>query len=274
MATSFNFAQWVKQKPIIGMVHLLPLPGSPLFAGSVDEIIERAVSDAELLAQGGCHGLMMENFGDSPFAKGRVEAQVISIMTRIATEIKKRVSCPLGINVLRNDGLSALAVALASNADFIRVNILTGARVTDQGIIEGIAYELLRARQQLGASHIKILTDVDVKHSAALAPRPLVDEVKDTLSRGGADALIVSGSGTGAAVDPAKVQLVKSVKKDSIVLLGSGVTKENLPSLAKFADGFIVGTSLKVNGVSTNPVDIKHVKELIAVHSALPKTVV
>ncbi len=269
MQTPLLTSQWKKVKPIIGMVHLLPLPGSPLYNGSVDEIFERALSDAQLLAEGGCHALMMENFGDSPFAKGRVEAQVVSLMTRIAVEIKSRVKVPLGINVLRNDGISALAVALACGAEFIRVNILSGARVTDQGLIEGIGYELLRERSRLKAEHIAILTDIDVKHSAPLAARPIVDEVKDTLSRGGADALIVSGSGTGAAVNLDKLKAVKSAAKEGLVLLGSGVSAENLLELARHADGFIVGTSLKKGGKSTGPVEVAKVRELLQVHAKI-----
>lgn len=247
---------------VIGMVHLLPLPGAP-DARPLEEVLARAVVDAEALAQGGCHGLMMENFGDAPFFPASVPAATIAAMTRVAVEIKRRITLPLGINVLRNDGLGALAVALAADADFIRVNVLTGARVTDQGVIQGIAHDLLRLRAQLGGRKIGILADVDVKHSAPLASRPLVDEVHDAVLRGGADALIVSGAGTGKATDPAKLAEVKRAAHGRPVLVGSGVTVETLPALRPYADGFIVGTALKVDDAAS-AVDVGKVRRLIA----------
>src|SRR6185436_13143720 len=126
---------------------------------------------------------------------------------------------PLGINVLRNDGLSALSVAHAAAADYIRVNVLCGARVADQGLLQGIAHDLLRLRAELKAESIKIFADVDVKHFASLSPRPIADEVDDTLHRGMADALIVSGAGTGKPTDPAKVAEVKSAAQGAPVFL-------------------------------------------------------
>ena len=171
---------------------------------------------------------------------------------------------PLGINVLRNDGLSALSVAHAVGAQYIRVNVLCGARVADQGLLQGIAHDLLRLRAELKAESVKIFADVDVKHSAALAAqRGIVDEVDDTLHRGLADALIVSGAGTGKATDPEKVRVVKSAARDAPVFLGSGVTPATLPKLLPHADGFIVGTYFKRDGVSTNTVDPQRVRELM-----------
>src|SRR4029453_4879166 len=129
-----------------GMLHLPALPGSPLYGGSLSAIREAMLRDAQLLAAGGVHGLMMENFGDVPFFPGRVPAHVVAHMTAIAADVRARVELPLGINVLRNDGLSALAVAHACGAQFIRVNVLCGVRVADQGLLHGIAHELLRER--------------------------------------------------------------------------------------------------------------------------------
>lgn len=264
-ATVLN--QLLSLKPIIGMVHLAPLPGAPLATDTIDMVIERALADAQALAAGGCHALMMENFGDVPFFPGRVPATVVAAMTRVAVEIKRQTRLPLGINVLRNDGLSALAIAVASGAEFIRVNVLTGARVTDQGVIQGIAHDLLRERAQLGAESVAILADVDVKHSAPLAARPLADEVKDAIVRGLADGLVVSGAGTGAATDPAKVAEVKRASGSHPVFIGSGVTAETLKALKQHADGFIVGTALKVDGRPTSAVDVAKVKALLAAHT-------
>jgi len=212
---------------------------------------------------------MMENFGDIPFLPGRVSATVVAAMTKVAVEVKRKVTLPLGINVLRNDGVSALAIAFAAGADFIRVNVLTGARVTDQGVIGGIADVLLREQAATGANKVRILADVDVKHSAPLAARPLADEVKDTILRGLADAVIVSGSGTGAAVDINKLKLVRDAAQRAPVLIGSGVSLDTIEGLMPYSSGFIVGTSLKKDGRPENKVELKRVQELLARHKAL-----
>ena len=171
--------------PVVGMLHLPPLPGSPRYSGSVDAITTTVLRDADALAAGGVHGLMLENFGDVPFFPGRVPAHVVAHMTALAVAVRRRFDLPLGINVLRNDGRSALAVAHAAGAQFVRVNVLCGARVADQGVLAAIAHDLLRDRAMLGAAGgtgVKILADVDVKHSAPLARRDLADEVADTLT--------------------------------------------------------------------------------------------
>jgi membrane complex biogenesis BtpA family protein len=253
-----------RKKVVIGMLHLAPLPGAPLHGGSVAAVRVAALRDARLLADGGVHALMIENFGDTPFYPGRVPAHVVAEMTAIAAEVRRAVpQLPLGINVLRNDGLSALAVAHAVGASYIRVNVLCGARVADQGLLQGIAHDLLRLRAELGATDVKIFADVDVKHSAPLAVRPIADEVDDTLHRGMADALIVSGAGTGKPTDPDKVAAVKAAAKGAPVFLGSGVTPATLPALLPHADGFIVGTYFKKDGVAENAVDPQRVRELM-----------
>ena len=250
-------------KPIIGMVHLPPLPGSPRATLRLADVIERAVADAEQLVAGGVDALMIENFGDVPFFPGRVPAITVAAMTRAARAVKERCSVPLGINVLRNDGLSALSVAVAVEANFVRVNVLCGARVTDQGVVAGIAHDLLRLRQQLDARQIQILADVDVKHSAPLAVRPIADEVADTLQRGCADALIISGAGTGLPLQPSHLEAAKESAGDAPVLAGSGVSAESIATLAPLADGFIVGSALKVDGEPTNPVERSRVESLV-----------
>src|SRR5256885_841159 len=186
--TSLNPAWKSGTKIVIGMLHLPALPGAPMYSQSVASIREGLIRDAQILAEGGVHGLMMENFGDVPFYPDRVPAHVIAQMTALACEVRRKVDLPLGINVLRNDGRGALAVAHACGASFIRVNVLCGARVADQGLIQGIAHELLRERALLDAASIKIFADVDVKHSVALAERALEDEVDDLIKRALADA--------------------------------------------------------------------------------------
>lgn len=248
--------------PVIGMLHLLPLPGSPRFSGSVDAIRSGMLRDVETLAAGGVDGLMIENFGDVPFYPQRVPASVVARMTALALQVRQRVNLPLGINVLRNDGCAALAVANAVGAQFIRVNVLCGARVADQGLIQGIAHDLLRDRAML-RSDVRILADVDVKHSAPLAARPLADEVADALHRGLADALVVSGSGTGQRTDPEHVRLVKAAAGDAPVFIGSGATAETIHDYLPHCDGFIIGSAFKRDGRVEEPVDAQRVAAIM-----------
>ena len=252
-----------KRHVVIGMLHLLPLPEAPRFGGDLNAICDVLLRDAQALAKGGVHGLMMENFGDVPFYPGRVPRRTVDNMRSLAGAVRKEVDLPLGINVLRNDGLSALAIAHATGASFIRVNVLSGARVTDQGLIQGIAHDLLRERNKLGANHIRIFADVDVKHSAPLAARPIEDEVDDLIERALADAIVVSGAGTGKPTDTEKTRKVKAAAGNTPVFIGSGITAETVRQFLDTADGFIVGTALKQDGVATNPVDIERVKRLM-----------
>ncbi|MBC8107549.1 MAG: BtpA/SgcQ family protein [Anaerolineae bacterium] len=259
-------AEWKNTRtPVIGMLHLLPLPGSPLFDGNANRIRDSLLRDADSLAEGGVDGLMIENFGDVPFFPGRAPSHVVAQITALAALVRQRVpNIPLGINVLRNDGQSALAIAHAVGASYIRVNVLCGARVTDQGVIQGTAHDLLRERAMLDPKRsIKIFADVDVKHSAPLARRDLADEVDDTLERGLADALIVSGAGTGKATDPSQVASVKKSAGDAPVFIGSGVSVNTISSYLPHCDGVIVGTSLKRDGVASNEVDVTRVRELM-----------
>jgi membrane complex biogenesis BtpA family protein len=260
---SLHPAWKTKQKIVIGMLHLPALPGSPLAQLGLPQIRDALLRDAEALAKGGVDGLMMENFGDVPFYPDRVPGFVLAQMTALACEVRRAVDRPLGINVLRNDGRGALAVAHAAGANFIRVNVLCGARVADQGLIQGIAHDLLRERAMLGATAVKIFADVDVKHSAALAERPLVDEVDDLIERGLADAIVVSGAGTGKATDPKKAREIKRAVPQTPVFIGSGITARTIGKFLGCADGFIVGTALKKDGVATNPVELARVKDLL-----------
>lgn len=250
-------------QPIIGMLHAPALPGAPAFAGDREGTRRRVLADAAALAEAGVEGLMLENFGDAPFYTSTAPRETVAHLTALAAAVRNAVDLPLGINVLRNDGRAALAIADAVGAAFIRVNVLTGARVTDQGIIEGIAADLLRDRARLDADRIAILADVNVKHSAALAEAPLEQEVADLVHRGGADALIVTGSGTGQTTPTEELRAVKAAAAGWPVLIGSGVDAGSIGGLAKHADGFIVGTSLKVDGVASHAVDAERARALV-----------
>ncbi len=257
--------QWSSVRlPVIGMLHLPPLPGSSRWGGDWEAVRQFVLHDATALCAGGVNGLMIENFGDTPFYPDRVPAITVAAMTALASEVRRATDVPLGINMLRNDGRSALAVAVASGAAFIRVNVLCGARVTDQGLLQGIAHDLLRERANLKAEAIRILADVDVKHSAPLAARPLEVEVSDVIQRGHADAIIVSGAATGSATEMHTLQAATRAASQTPVFIGSGVSVETIPELiAHGASGLIVGTSLKFDGRISNPVDPARVRALV-----------
>ena len=251
-------------KPVIGMIHLPALPGSPGYRGDLASIREHILADARALRDGGVHGLMLENFGDVPFFADAVPAHTVTHMTSLAQAVKSQVDLPLGINVLRNDGMSALAVAHAVEAEYIRVNVLSGACLTDQGVITGKAAELMRYRKQIGAQAVKVLADVRVKHAAPLADRPLNEEVDELVQRAAAEGVIVSGIGTGHPTDPQLVKEVKSFAPNTPVFIGSGATPETLKALAPYADGFIVGSYFKVDGRLDNPIDPGRVEAFLA----------
>lgn len=250
-------------KYVIGMVHLLPLPGSPRWAGQMADVLKRAVSDAQALEERGIDGLIVENFGDVPFCKERVKAHTISAMTLAVEAVRDVVHIPVGVNVLRNDSKSALAIASTTGAEFIRVNVHTGAMITDQGIIEGNAHESLRYRKELDTD-TKILADVLVKHATPLGSQSIEQAARDTVYRGLADAIIITGAGTGEPTDVDDLAKAKNSVPDYPVLVGSGVHEGNIANMLSIADGVIVGTSLKEDGITTNPVDKTRVAKLMA----------
>ena len=239
---------------LVGVVHLPALPGSPRSSRSVKDIAASCAADTRALADAGYDLVMVENFGDAPFFAGAVPRVTVSAMT--ACILAAREACPrmpLGVNVLRNDADAALAIAAVTEAAVIRVNVHTGARVTDQGIVEGKAAETLRMRKALGVD-VSIWADVDVKHSAALAPRAPADEAKDLVHRGLADAVLVTGEATGRPVDAAKLASVRAVTEGVPLLVASGATFESLASLAEHADGVIVGSALREGGLAGGPI--------------------
>jgi membrane complex biogenesis BtpA family protein len=255
-------ATFKTKNPIIGVVHLAPLPTSPRWGGSLKTVIERAEQEATALAAGGVDGLIIENFFDAPFTKQQVDPAVVSAMTLIVDRIKNLVVLPIGINVLRNDAHSALAIATCVHAQFIRVNVLTGVMATDQGIIEGQAHELLRYRRELG-SEVKILADVLVKHARPLGTPNLTTAVQDTIERGLADGVILSGWATGSPPSFEDLELAAAAAKGTPVFIGSGADMDNIGQLLPAADGVIVASSLKRHGKITEPVDPIRVSQFV-----------
>lgn len=248
--------------PIIGVVHLLPLPTSPGWGGSLKAVIDRAEQEAAALASGGVDGIIVENFFDAPFTKNQVDPAVVSAMTLAINQLKKLVTLPIGINVLRNDAHSAIAIASCVKAQFIRVNVLTGVMATDQGLIEGQAHHLLRYRRELG-SDVKIFADVLVKHARSLSAPNLTTAVQDTIERGLADAVILSGWATGSPPNLEDLELAMAAANGTPVFIGSGANWENISTLMQAADGVIVSSSLKRHGRREQPIDPIRVSQFV-----------
>jgi membrane complex biogenesis BtpA family protein len=249
--------------PVVGVVHLLALPGSPGHGGSMRKVIDRAVRDAEAYASGGAHALIVENHGDAPFFKEDLPPETVAALTRCAAAVRDAVKLPLGINALRNDARSALGIAVAVGASFVRVNVHSGVVATDQGLVEGRAAETLRVRAALGAEKIMIAADAHVKHGRPLYAESLVDAARDLVGRGGADALVVSGVATGAPTDLADLKAVREALPRAVLLAGSGVRRETVADVLTWADAVIVGTALKRGGRTAAPVDVERVRSFV-----------
>ncbi len=255
-------------KPVIGVVHLKPLPGSPGYEGHFLDILNFALDDARAIEEGGATGLIVENFGDAPFYPDRAPVETIACLTRLVTEIRKIVRIPVGVNVLRNDAVGGVAVAAATGAGFVRVNVHTGAVVADQGIITGRAYESIRLRETL-RSRTLLFSDIRVKHARPLVEFDLLNEAFDAVKRGKSDALIVTGPATGRSADIDDVRRLKEAMPEVPVLVGSGVSPENMEEVLSIADGCIVGTAIKEMGEIHRPVDVERVRRFAEVAERL-----
>lgn len=251
---------------LIGVVHLRPMPSDPRGRGATfDAVLEAAQRDVDALLQGGISRMIVENFGSTPFRRGTaddpVEPHTHAFMARVACAAIAA-GAEVGINCLRNDGVGAIGVAAACGASFVRINVLSGAYVTDQGVIESDAANVLRYRRALDADDVAILADVLVKHAAPLGELSLADAIADTVERGGADAIVVTGRGTGHAASLEQLEQARALT-DRPIVVGSGVTAESVGAMRRFVDAAIVGTSIKRDGVVTAPVDPLRVRALV-----------
>lgn len=251
---------------VIGVVHLLPLPGSPEHdGGPIASVYDRALHDAEAYAAGGVDGLIIENHGDIPFLKpDRIGPETAACMA-IATERAIRATgLPTGVNVLANAAEVALAVAAASGAAFVRVNQWANAYVANEGIIEGPAATALRYRKSLGIAGVRIFADSHVKHGAhAITADRSVAELTRDLEWSGADVVIATGQRTGDAASTSEIEQI-TTSTSLPVVTGSGATKENVGCILKHARGVIVASSLKRDGVWWNEVDVERVRSFMA----------
>ncbi len=243
---------------LMGVIHLQPLPGSPGAihldpSDALQRAAEAAFKEAQLLSRAGFQALILENFGDVPFYGEQVPPETIAAMSVIATAVREVTRVPLGINVLRNDARAALAIASVAGCEFIRVNVLSG-----------VAAELVRERARLGSS-VRIFADAQVKHARTLSSESIEQSVEDLVHRAYADAVIVSGSGTGKAIERSKLQDAGRVaRKNRIPLyVGSGVTAESLESVMEHAEGVIVSSALRKKGQAGAPLDPARVKQFM-----------
>jgi membrane complex biogenesis BtpA family protein len=256
----------------IGVIHLAPLPGSPDFAGSLQEVQDRALREAELLTKAGFDGLIVENYGDLPFFKDDVGPETVEAMITLTREIKASAEVPVGVNVLRNDFRAALTVAAACECEFIRVNILVGAYVTPEGLIEGKPGLVLRLRRQL-APAAKIFADVRVKHAYPLAATTIDEDALDVAERGKADYLIVTGSRTGSPPTGEDLRAVKiGLEKAALnvpMLVGSGLSPVNAADFLTLTDGFIVGSYIRKHGKAGEEIDLDKAVELVRIKKSV-----
>lgn len=257
--------------PLLGVVHLLPLPGRPGHR-SMRAVLDAALADARELAAGGFDGVIVENFGCAPFHKGTRDdptpPHTAAALAVVADRIAAECGLPIGINCLRNDGCAALGIAAVTGARWVRVNVLAQAYVTDQGVIEGEAARLATYRRQLG-TEVVLLADHLVKHAVPLQPFDAAAAAQDLAERSGADALVLSGTRTGAPVDVEWFDAVRAAVGTFPIWIGSGLSIANAPVLWPRCDGAIVGTALKRDGVVTAPVDGARVR---ALRAACPRT--
>jgi hypothetical protein len=255
-------------RALIGMLHVGALPGTPAAREPIDRIIERTVGEARIYREAGFTALALENMHDRPYLKGRVGPEITAAMTAVAREVKRETALPLGIQVLAGANREALAVALASGADFVRVEGFVFAHVADEGIMESCAGDLLRYRRAIGAEHVLVLADVKKKHSAhAITGDVSLAETAKAAELFLADGVIVTGAASGEETSPGDVrEAAEAVRLP--VLVGSGVTSGNL---SRFSDahGFIVGSSLKQGGIWSNPLDRTAVASLARAFAAL-----
>jgi membrane complex biogenesis BtpA family protein len=248
---------------LIGVIHLRPLPGAPRFRGDMNAVVRAAVDDARAYQEGGADAVVIENFGDAPFRKDPLPPETLTGMAVAAQAVRQAIELPIGFNALRNDAHGALALCATCDGLFFRVNVHIGAMVTDQGLIEGQAFDTLRRRETL-APYAKILADVHVKHGAPLGAIPIEIAARDNLDRGMADALVVSGTDTGEATELEDVRRVRSVCPEAPILLGSDVDAKTIARYLEYADGAIVGSSVKRGGRIDQPVDARRVAALRA----------
>ncbi|HEY0726888.1 MAG TPA: BtpA/SgcQ family protein, partial [Pyrinomonadaceae bacterium] len=244
-----------RPKPVIGVIHVGALPGTPRSSQSVSELISLARDEAKLYRESGVDGVIVENMHDVPYLRGEVGPEIVAAMTAIAAEVKRECGLPVGVQLLAGANIEAMAVAHAADLDFIRAEGYAYAHVADEGLIQASAAKLLRYRRMIGATRVQVWTDVKKKHAAhAITADVSLGETAETVEFMGADCVIVTGSATGKPPNVADVREAKS-HCHLPVFLGSGITQNNVSEFYNHADGFIIGSAFKLDGLWSNTVD-------------------
>jgi membrane complex biogenesis BtpA family protein len=241
-----------RSKPIIGMLHLLPLPGSPRFEGNINVIYERAEWEAGILAEAGVDGIIVENFGDEPYLIGEPTSAQLALMAGITCQASRNVNVPIGVNVQFNAWQAELAIAYACGATFIRVEIFVDTAISAQGIVQPCSAQITRYRKALGAESVALWADVQTKYTTNLLSQSLIQSALDA-EAAGADALIVTGAATGQATPLEAIAEAKQAVSIPVIA-GSGTTIKNVADVLAVADGAIVGSALKEGGRASNRV--------------------
>ncbi len=258
-------------KPVIGMIHLEALPGTPASRRSVHEIESLALREAKVYREEGVHGIMIENMHDTPYLRSEVGPEIVAAMAIVATAVKKMAKLPCGVQVLAGANAEAMAIAHAAHLDFIRVEGFAFAHVADEGLIQASAALLLRYRKQIGAERVQVWADVKKKHSShAITADIGIGETAEAVEFMRGDAVIITGSVTG---DPPQLTDIRSAREhcDLPIYLGSGVTAQNLAKYYTLADGLIVGSHFKTDGLWSNMVDAKRIARFMKRHAQLGK---
>ena len=247
---------------IYGVVHLKSLPGSPSSRISLDEIIDHAQEDVNNLIFGGVDGIIIENFGDTPFVKDDISKRTLASFTSVVENLSIDRDIKVGINVLRNDGIASLSIAEATKSNFVRINVLNNTMFTDQGIIEGKSHEINQFKSTLN-NVIEIYADVFVKHAVPPPGSKIENHASELIERAGADKVIVTGDGTGHEINIDDLEKVRNIVPEGKLVIGSGVNSANVMAYQDLADILIVGTSFKFDNDVSKKVDINRVEELI-----------
>jgi uncharacterized protein len=247
-------------KPVIGMIHVGALPGTPAGRLPLAKIIAAAVREAKIYREAGLDGVALENMHDVPFLRGGVGPEIVSCMTALAQAVKAEFRGVTGVQILAAANREALAVALAASLDWVRVEGFAFAHVADEGLIDSCAGELLRYRRQIGAEKIQVWTDIKKKHAAhAITADVSLGETAAAAELMRADALIITGTATGKP--PARADVTEAKAHSSLpVIIGSGMDAENIGQFLPVADGFIVGSCFKQGGRWDHPVDSARVR--------------
>ena len=250
-------------KPIIGMIHVDPLPGTPKYSGNVKAIIDKAKSEASLYRSFGINALMIENMHDAPYLNRIVGPEITSLMSIILYEIKKNYELPTGIQILAGANKNAVAAAHSARADFIRAEGFVFAHIADEGTFNSDAGELLRYKKQIGAENVLIFTDIKKKHSShSITSDTNIVETAKAAEFFLSDGVIITGSATGKEPSLNEIKEVKE-NVNIPVLAGSGITDKNVIQYLEYCDALIIGSYFKKDGIWSNPIDHERVKVFI-----------